>query len=57
MEEKIKKDIGSVAISTRIDAETNQLLTQAAKSSRRSKHNEMAVRLKDHLRRFPTKEI
>ena len=56
MEENIKKGIGSVAISTRIDAETNQLLTKAAQTSRRSKHNEMAVRLKDHLKRFPTKE-
>jgi hypothetical protein len=41
-----------IYISTRIDAETNQMLIKAAKQSRRSKHNEMAVRLKDHLKKF-----
>lgn len=38
---------------TRLDEKTNQRLINAKNRSGRSKSNEMAVRLKDHLNRFP----
>ncbi|QDP73751.1 TraY domain-containing protein (plasmid) [Legionella israelensis] len=44
-------------MSTRIDAETNQMLIKAAKESRRSKHNELAIRVKEHLKKFPPQDI
>lgn len=47
------ENLKDVYISTQIDRETNDLLSKAAKQSRRSKKNELAVRLKDHLKRFP----
>jgi hypothetical protein len=53
MDEKQKNQNQAVYISTRIDAETNEMLMIAAKNSRRSKHNEMAIRLKDHLKKYP----
>lgn len=57
MENNNKKHRKEVHISTRIDGETNDLLIRASKESRRSKHNELAVRLKDHLKRYPSKEV
>jgi uncharacterized protein (DUF1778 family) len=57
MDENKKNKEKDVCISTRIDWETNQLLKKAAKKARRSKHNEMAVRLKDHLKKFPCEDI
>lgn len=41
------------AVMTRLDEKTNQRLINAKNRSGRSKSNEMAVRLKDHLNRFP----
>ncbi|WP_419421630.1 TraY domain-containing protein (plasmid) [Legionella sp. D16C41] len=57
MEEKERKQEKDVYISTRIDAETNQMLIKAAKESRRSKHNELAIRVKEHLKKFPPQDI
>ncbi|WP_185967390.1 TraY domain-containing protein [Legionella israelensis] len=57
MEEKERKQEKEVYISTRIDAETNQMLIKAAKESRRSKHNELAIRVKEHLKKFPPQDI
>lgn len=57
MEEKERKQEKDVYISTRIDAETNQMLIKAAKESRRSKHNELAVRIKKHLKKFPPQDV
>lgn len=57
MDEKNIDTGKDVHISTRIDAETNRLLTQAAKESRRSKHNELAIRVKEHLKKFPPQNI
>lgn len=42
-----------VGISIRIDAQTNQLLSDAATTSSRTKRSEATIRLKDHLQRFP----
>lgn len=50
------KNLKEVYISTQIDGETNNLLSEAAKQSRRSKKNELAVRLKDHLKKFPVEK-
>lgn len=57
MEGKEKNKEKDVYISTRIDAETNQMLIKAAKESRRSKHNELAIRVKEHLKKFPPRDI
>ncbi len=57
MDEKIQKQEKDIYITARIDAETNRMLIIAAKESRRSKHNELAVRVKDHLSKFLPKCI
>lgn len=41
------------AVMVRLDEVTNKRLINAKNRSGRSKSNEMAVRLKDHLERFP----
>ena len=41
------------SVMVRLDESTNSRLINAKNRSGRSKSNEMAVRLKDHLERFP----
>lgn len=42
----------NVTITLRIDAETNRLLTQSAKRSKRTKRTEAEFRLTDHVKRW-----
>ncbi|MGL4927205.1 MAG: TraY domain-containing protein [Plesiomonas shigelloides] len=45
-------DFTDVTITLRIDAETNRLLTQSAKRSKRTKRTEAEFRLTDHVKRW-----
>lgn len=49
--EQLNKTTG---IAFKMNARTNRLLSKAAKKTKRSKRVEAAIRLEDHLLRFPT---
>ena len=46
-------DFKQVGMTIEIPADVNRLLTQASERSRRSKTQEVIVRLEDHLKNFP----
>ncbi|MGI2002073.1 TraY domain-containing protein [Shewanella frigidimarina] len=50
--EKDSSENNSVTCTIPLDGEVNQLITESAKLSGRSKKTEAAMRLKDHVLRF-----
>ena len=49
-----KPTFSSVGMSITLDAKSNELLTKSISASKRTKRSEAALRLADHLRRFPS---
>lgn len=45
--------VRNITITLVLDEETNAALIQAAQKSKRSKRIEAAIRLKDHLNKYP----
>lgn len=48
----LKDEVSGKWINVEMDARTNQLLTESALKSKRSKRKELILRVSDHLERF-----